>query len=625
MRVEKNQYLLAMVLIILLAFALGAHGLNLDPIWADELSSVTHFGAFDPPYSPEQVLRSIRQYSPDHVPLYFVVGSVWAQVAGWSQFSLRLMSLLFAALMLSWLYRFASDLVNQRTAIVVALLMTSSAFVILYYHDMRAYTMLMSLAIMHTWLYWRLSNGARVTRLTWILFVVTTGLLFYTQNVATILFIGLGVHHLLFVEKTRRWLHIMIGWGLGVLSFLPYVPKVVAGLGFNQSVTNNPLSTAEVAKLFEYLVVNGLEVLWIPLLFCFGFALWRHRNPTIFRLLFVLGLMVTVILLVNWRFNIITNNRMRYFLVAWFVIVTLFAYGITSMPYWRVTTGAIVLIWCAAGFQFYRTDEVVEFAGLMARDRRYPPLHEYIFHLQGKTMPHDFLLGFTADDRVSRVSSNKSNSTSDYYLKVQLDIDGIFLHSNLKRYRLESDVREILHEHPHLLLAHDPAEVPLNYARTLSIIQENYVPCAVLVDNPELLIQRYVQHDLGCDHMRAQIEYENGIEIVDHAAGYDSGTDRIRVLIWWNVPEEKMLEAYNISLQILTSDWQNVRQLDRHLYDDQVPWNVTELSTEGLPEGDYTLVLILYDRESGDKVIGLAEHSGSQANVLPLLSFTKET
>ena len=118
-------------------------------------------------------------------------------------------------------------------------------------------------------------------------------------------------------------------------------------------------------------------------------------------------------------------------------------------------------------------------------------------------MPHDFLLGFTADDRMSRVSSNKSNSTSDYYLKVQLDIDGIFLHSNLKRYRLESDVREILHEHPHLLLAHDPAEVPLNYARTLSIIQENYVPCAVLVDNTELLIQRYVQHDLGCDHMRA--------------------------------------------------------------------------------------------------------------------------
>ena len=161
---KTNQYLVAIVLIILLAFALGAHGLNLDPIWADELSSVTHFGAFNPPYSPQQVIGSIQLYSPVHAPLYFVAGSVWAQVAGWSQFSLRLMSLLFAALMLPWLYRFASDWVNRRTALVATLLMSTSAFVILYFHDMRMYTMLMSLAIMHTWLYWRLSNGDRVTR-----------------------------------------------------------------------------------------------------------------------------------------------------------------------------------------------------------------------------------------------------------------------------------------------------------------------------------------------------------------------------------------------------------------------------------------------------------------------------
>ena len=460
-----------------------------------------------------------------------------------------------------------------------------------------------------------------MTRLTWILFVATTGTLLYIHNFSTILFIGLGVHHLLFVKKSRRWMRIIVFWGLGVLTFLPYVPYVIAGLGFNQSVTNNPLSTAEVARLFEYLVVNGLEVLWMPILFCFGFALWRHRNPNVFRLLFVLGMMFAVILLVNWRFNIITTNRMRYFLVAWFVIMTLFAYGITSMPYWRVATGAIVLIWGAAGFQFYRNDAVVAFAGLMARDRLYPPLHEYIFHLQRKTTPRDFLLGFTADDRVSRVSYNSSNSTSDYYLNVQLGIDGIFLHSKLKRYRLESDVRAILSEHPHLLLAHDPADVPLNYARTLSIIQENYIPCAVLVDNPELLIQRYVQHVLDCDHKLAPIEYDNGIEILDHAARYESESERIEILIWWNVPDEKMLEEYNISLQILTPDRQNVRQLDRHLYDNLVPWNVTELSTQGLPEGDYSLVLILYDRESGAKASAVDSVSGDVSSIISLFTF----
>ena len=173
----------------------------------------------------------------------------------------------------------------------------------------------------------------------------------------------------------------------------------------------------------------------------------------------------------------------------------------------------------------------------------------------------------------------------------------------------------------HLLLALDPTEVPLNYARTLSIIQENYIPCAVLVDNPELLIQRYVQHVLDCDHKPAPIEYDNGIEILDHAARYESESDRIEVLIWWNVPDEKMLEEYNISLQILTPDRQNVRQLDRHFYDDLVPWNVTELSTDGLPEGDYTLVLILYDRESGAKASAVDSVSGDASSIISLFTF----
>ena len=205
------------------------------------------------------------------------------------------MSLLFAALMLAWLYRFASDLVNKRTALVATLLMSTSAFVILYFHDMRMYTMLMSLAIMHTWLYWRLSTGDRVTRLTWILFVATTGTLLYIHNFSTILFIGLGVHHLLFVKKSRRWMRIIVFWGLGVLTFLPYVPYVIAGLGFNQSVTNNPLSTAEVAKTFRIFggkwlgsaVDADTVLLWLralaasqpqcfPLAFCVGHDVRGH-------------------------------------------------------------------------------------------------------------------------------------------------------------------------------------------------------------------------------------------------------------------------------------------------------------------------------------------------------------
>ena len=607
--------------ILLLAFALGARGLNLGPIWADELASVTFFGAFDPPFNAAQVVESLQTYSPDQAVLYFILGATWSNYAGFSQFALRLPSALAGVLMIASLYCFVEYAINRRAAVIAALLMSTNSFVILYFHDIRYYTMLMWLAIIHSWLYWRLSRCKRVTWRTWLFFALTTSLLLYTHNFAVILFLGLGMCHLLNVKRSRRWILVVAGWVLGALVFLPYAPQVVAGLGFNQGHTVNPLSTTEVIELLAKLLVNGHTLLWLPLLASFALTLWRGRNAAILRVLIVAMVMVVAILLINWRFNLITMTRLRYFLIAWFLIVTLFAYGITSIPQWRSVSAVFVLLWMVAGFQFERLGEVVQYAGLMARDRAYPPLHDYVFRLDGKTKQNDFLVGFTDDDRVSRVSPNSSNSTSDYYLQVQLGIDGYFLHSHLKRYRLESDVKEILAAHPQVLLAHNPSNQPLNYARTLEYVTQDFIPCTVLVDNSDLHIQRYVHPVLGCEHDAASVKYENGIQILDHAAHFDAEAERIQVFTWWDVPDENMLDQYNISLQIITPDWQNLRQIDRHLYNNIVPWNVTELSTVDLPEGEYDLILVLYRRDSGERIQGLEVASEEVAKFFSLRGF----
>jgi hypothetical protein len=275
----------------------------------------------------------------------------------------------------------------------------------------------------------------------------------------------------------------------------------------------------------------------------------------------------------------------------------------------------------AAGLQFERSGEVAQFAGLMARDRAYPPLQEYVYHLVSKIKQHDFLLGFSNDDRVSRVSANSSNSTSDYYLQAQLGIDGYFLHSHLKRYRLERDVRDILIARPQVLLAHDPSDEPRNYAKTFEIIAADLFPCAVLVDNQDLHIQRYVHPVLGCDNEASAIAFNNGIRILDYAARFDEEDERLQIFTWWDIPQESMLEQYNISLQIITPDWQNLRQVDRHLYHKIVPWSVIEFSTKDLPAGEYRLVLILYRPDNGERVQGTDIASGQIAEILPLLDF----
>ena len=146
--------------------------------------------------------------------------------------------------------------------------------------------------------------------------------------------------------------------------------------------------------------------------------------------------------------------------------------------------------------------------------------------------------------------------------------------------------------------------MPLNYAGTLTTVQEELLSCDVLVDEPKLLVRRYVHPVMGCDHEAAPIEYENVIKIVDRAVNFDPDANRIEALIWWNVPDEAMLEEYNISLQVHSSNGQNVRQTDRHLYDNIVPWSVIKMSTADLTGGDYQVMLILYHRENQAKVAG---------------------
>ena len=142
---------MSMMFILLLAFGLGVRGLNADIIWSDELFSLAFMGAFDPPYSPAQIIATLQVHAPDHVPLYYFFGSIWGQMADWHQLAMRFISLAAGVLMVAWLYRFASDVVNLRAGVIAAMLMTTSAFVVVYFHELRVYTFLMMLSIMHCW------------------------------------------------------------------------------------------------------------------------------------------------------------------------------------------------------------------------------------------------------------------------------------------------------------------------------------------------------------------------------------------------------------------------------------------------------------------------------------------
>ena len=613
-----------MTLVLLLAFAFGANGLNTDPIWTDELFSVANIGGFDPPYSPAQIIDSIIEYSPDHVPLFYLLGAAWAQLAGWSQYALRLFSVLAGTLMIAWLYRFGSDMFNRRVGLLAAILMSTSAYMILYVHDFRMYTLLLLLAIMHTWLYWRLTHGHQVTRLTWCLFVATAAALFYTHLFSIIWLAGLGIYHLAFVARLRRWLQVILGWMAGGLLFLPYLPFLISAVEF----ASGNFRAAEAAELIQtcfYLLANGNEILFVLLVSMLFFALWRKRDAAVIKFMLMPLAMMTLIILLNELLDIIPITRMRYFLILWIPFMLLFAYGLGMMPRWRWMTALCLLLWGIAGYQFYHSDEILDYVGGMAHARRYPPLQDYVYHLQGKVRPEDYLLGYSSSDYVN-ADLRLGKSAADFYTELHLGIDGGFIRPGAFGDWLAEEMRKRVGDWPYLLFAYNPQDKPARLDQALSRIQADYIACDVIVDMPNLFVQRYVNPMLDCHREYAPIAYDNGVTIVDRFARYVPETDRVQILTGWEVADEQLLYEYNVSLQIITPAWQNTgRQIDRHLYEEDIlKWYAAELSTKGLPPGDYRVIVVVYDRETNKKVSGTDLVTGESANIFSIQTFTIE-
>ena len=166
-------YLLLVSLVLLMIFSFGANGLNTDSIWTDELYSINNIGGFDPPYGPRDIIDSLRENSPDHVPLFYLLLAAWAQLAGWWQLSLRLFSVLAGMLMIAWLYRLLRFVQPCNSAGCRGADGYIGVHVILYFHDIRMYTLLLLFGLIHCWLYWRIVHGSNVNRRSWLWFVLS--------------------------------------------------------------------------------------------------------------------------------------------------------------------------------------------------------------------------------------------------------------------------------------------------------------------------------------------------------------------------------------------------------------------------------------------------------------------
>ena len=333
--------------------------------------------------------------------------------------------------------------------------------------------------------------------------------------------------------------------------------------------------------------------------------------------------MLLSILLINEVINLILLDRLRYFLLLWIPGTIILAYTITAVPHWKVIACIFLVAWGLAAAQFYGSPTLLSRVGGAARTRLYPQLQHYSYLLQDQARSGDFLLGFTQDDKVN-TRWRFPYSVADYYVQALLSVEGYFIPPQLTGAELLEDLADLSRNQAYILLAYDPLALPSSLPAVLEFLKADFAACTELVEQERIYIQRYARRFMPCEKPYAPIHYDNGIKIIDKFADYDKEQKTVRVVTGWQVADEAQLQEYNVSLQILTPDWQMMAQSDRHLYDDVLKWYVAELSTDGLPPGDYRVVVILYDRYSRAKVSGTDLTSGEVGTILPILAFTVE-
>ncbi len=617
-----------MVALLLLVFAVCARGANGYIFRTDELFSVSNMGGFDPPFSPAEIIHSISQFSPDHAPLFFLLGAGWASVAGWTQFALRIFAVLTAIVMIACLYRYATDVFDYRAGMLSAFLMGTSAYLVLHFHDFRMYPLLLLLAILHSWLYWRMESGQANNNRTWILLVFSAIALVYTHSFSVILFAGLAVYHLILARKSKSFIKIWAAWGLAALAYLPYAPTTLSALeqaAEIENVTTVAASIGELIATFSHLLTNGLD--WLLLLLgapvVYGVLVLRDRATA--RLLMLALAMLAVPLALNELVGLIPLSRMRYFIILWFPFLLLIARGITLAPRWAWLAAILLIAWTLAGNQYYHSEDVLRFIGGMSKTRNYPPLDDYVRVLRGKVRSEDYLISFSRNFYLNH-DHKHGKSVSDYYTQLQLGIDGAFVRSRAVGAWLNEELNEKIDGHPNLLFAYEPLNPPDGLEGAIFVMHSDYKACDVLVDSSALHVQRFVDSSLSCDRAYRRIEYENGIAIADSFAALQPDAAILTVLTGWDVPSQRLLNDFSFSLQVHTLQNEKVEQGHRDYYLHQFSrkWNWLELPIAGIAPGEYRLVVILYNTNSGEKVGGVDLATGVAGTILPIWTFTVE-
>ena len=526
--------------------------------------------------------------------------SVWGRLAGWSEVAVRALPCFGGLLALAWVYRAGNDLFSPQAGLLAALLLSASLFPQTYMLHARAFSLVMLFTAWSLWAYWRIALCPRPPglRAQASLLIGMTGLL-YSQYFGALLLPVLGLFHLFFVPKNRRWWRTVLLPGLAALISALQLPAFINGLELTESketLHSTALTTPQLlAQFLRYLVndlisptpfVATLLAILLPLALLVATVLHlRARRPVGagWLLAFVSATLLLLYVVANEALRIVSEQRMRYLIALWPLLALLAGAGLRRLAgAHRRLAAAMLALWLIPGVTLALTTDLRYELGYFHQ----LSIHRVYQVIREQIPASDFLI---QDTRVA------PSDTSLFYVRLT-GADW----TTLSRFRADSyeSIRPVQAAYPYVWLLYSSrdrvsfADLPQQLDRVL---------CERVLDEWGFTLERYALSSVeNCPDKPVRLAFDSDIQLTAPEITISDG--QLRLDAHFRSEDELLLASFSLAVHVFDQRGQRVAQGDVGVGPGAIVPLRSEIDISALPPGDYEVRVALYDWQTGARL-----------------------
>jgi hypothetical protein len=609
-------YWLWLIPLLLLATGLAARMLGADAIWYDEYRSLFYAGGV-PQYGPislPEVWKRVAEYGGSaQAPGYFMLLNLWGNyLVGWSEFAIRGLSLLFGLLAIAWTYRLGRDAISAKAGLYGAAVLSVSAFLIHYMHELRVYTLFACMTAFVTWVYWRIITAKREPSL-----VIQAALILgifvslYAHYLTGLTFAVIGLYHLLFVRKNARWWRVVILMAVGGALFLPWVSVLINGLDSKARPGLYTGTLQVIQNVAASLANDNLPLLIVALVIA---LLAKGRGARLLQFLAV-GVFIAGLLSNRW----LKVGDTRYYIALWPLVALVIGAGLAQVQQRRL---GLLLVggWMTMGLVTTLTNPqfIGRYAGVGLTSSIFP-WHSAAGEISQYTQDGD-LLAFTMPDPVA---GYQQWEIADHYL-FDLELRQEVEHTIVARDEGIEKSLERAQDTPLRLWSVSMLDTPTLLPDFENALAPNFQKCDCQLSTDMLQIDLFARTPICCppvDETFAIARFGEGVRLTGMQLIPETVKDRLDILLGWAIGDDVPPYTYSVALHVIDADGNLAAQGDYGLPEQPFACVPTTIDLSAVPAGDYQLLAIVYAWESGARLPGVMVESGEQGEAVKLGEF----